>query len=99
MLREISSARRTRAGGNNTQLVGCRAREILRDSCLCGADIGIGRVPRIVTDTYRASIEAACYCGNRWIGRGAVLLRRRLIRNAHPGRVDGPRLSKAPALG
>ncbi|MEB3200844.1 MAG: NAD(P)H-quinone oxidoreductase subunit 4 [Synechococcaceae cyanobacterium] len=58
MLREIFFGRENRELAAHTHLVDAEPREIYVISCLLVPIIGIGLYPRIVTDSYRASIEA-----------------------------------------
>jgi NAD(P)H-quinone oxidoreductase subunit 4 len=58
MLREIFYGRENTELTSHTHLVDAEPREIYVISCLLVPIIGIGLYPRIVTDTYRASIEA-----------------------------------------
>ncbi|MEB3320930.1 MAG: NAD(P)H-quinone oxidoreductase subunit 4 [Cyanobium sp.] len=58
MLREIFFGKENRELVSHTHLVDAEPREIYVISCLLVPIIGIGLYPRIMTDTYRASIEA-----------------------------------------
>jgi NAD(P)H-quinone oxidoreductase subunit 4 len=58
MLREIFYGRENTELASHTNLVDAEPREIYVISCLLVPIIGIGLYPRLVTDTYRASIEA-----------------------------------------
>jgi NAD(P)H-quinone oxidoreductase subunit 4 len=58
MLREIFFGKENRELASHTHLVDAEPREIYVISCLLVPIIGIGLYPRIMTDTYRASIEA-----------------------------------------
>jgi NAD(P)H-quinone oxidoreductase subunit 4 len=57
MLREIFFGKENAELAAHTHLVDAEPREIYVISCLLVPIIGIGLYPRIVTDTYRASIE------------------------------------------
>ncbi|MFM7266815.1 MAG: NAD(P)H-quinone oxidoreductase subunit 4, partial [Cyanobium sp.] len=57
MLREIFFGKENSELVSHTHLVDAEPREIYVISCLLVPIIGIGLYPRIVTDTYRASIE------------------------------------------
>ncbi|MFM9103429.1 MAG: proton-conducting transporter membrane subunit, partial [Cyanobium sp.] len=58
MLREIFFGKENLELASHTHLVDAEPREIYVISCLLVPIIGIGLYPRIMTDTYRASIEA-----------------------------------------
>ena len=57
MLREIFFGKENSELAAHTHLVDAEPREIYVISCLLVPIIGIGLYPRIITDTYRASIE------------------------------------------
>jgi NAD(P)H-quinone oxidoreductase subunit 4 len=81
MLREIFFGRENSELAANTHLVDAEPREIYVISCLLVPIIGIGLYPRIVTDTYRASIESLVGRENAALARdshppAAALLRR-----------------------
>jgi NAD(P)H-quinone oxidoreductase subunit 4 len=58
MLREIFFGKENVELAAHTHLVDAEPREIYVISCLLVPIIGIGLYPRLVTDTYRASIES-----------------------------------------
>jgi NAD(P)H-quinone oxidoreductase subunit 4 len=58
MLREIFFGKENSELAAHTNLVDAEPREIYVISCLLIPIIGIGLYPRIMTDTYRASIES-----------------------------------------
>ena len=58
MLREIFFGKENSKLVDNTNLVDAEPREVYIISCLLVPIIGIGLYPRLITDTYRASIEA-----------------------------------------
>jgi len=58
MLREIFFGKENAELASHTHLVDAEPREIYVVSCLLVPIVGIGLYPRIMTDTYRASIEA-----------------------------------------
>jgi NAD(P)H-quinone oxidoreductase subunit 4 len=58
MLREIFFGKENQELASHTHLVDAEPREIYVISCLLVPIIGIGLYPRIMTDTYRASMEA-----------------------------------------
>jgi NAD(P)H-quinone oxidoreductase subunit 4 len=57
MLREIFFGKENSELASHTHLVDAEPREIYVISCLLVPIVGIGLYPRIMTDTYRASIE------------------------------------------
>jgi NAD(P)H-quinone oxidoreductase subunit 4 len=73
MLREIFFGKENAELASHTHLVDAEPREIYVISCLLVPIIGIGLYPRIVTDTYRASIETL-------VGRESAAL----ARDQHP---------------
>jgi NAD(P)H-quinone oxidoreductase subunit 4 len=58
MLREIFFGKENAELSSHTHLVDAEPREIYVISCLLVPIVGIGLYPRIMTDSYRASIEA-----------------------------------------
>ena len=58
MLREIFFGKENSQLSNNTNLVDAEPREIYIIGCLLVPIIAIGLYPRLMTDSYRASIEA-----------------------------------------
>jgi len=90
MLREISPARRTRAGAHNTQLVDASP---ARSTCsLPVVRYRIGLYP----GSYDTNAPHEPWCYAAMVMAGACLLRRRVIRNAAV-EWDGPSLLQAPA--
>jgi NAD(P)H-quinone oxidoreductase subunit 4 len=91
MLREIFFGKENRELASHTHLVDAEPREIYVISCLLVPIIGIGLYPRIMTDTYRASIEALVQRETSALGRviptpGSNLIRQsRLQAPALPG--------------
>ena len=57
MLREIFFGSKNTYLANNDSLVDAEPREVYIISCLLVPIIGIGLYPRLVTDSYRSSIE------------------------------------------
>jgi NAD(P)H-quinone oxidoreductase subunit 4 len=81
MLREIFFGKENAELAAHTHLVDAEPREIYVISCLLVPIIGIGLYPRIVTDTYRASIETLVGRESAALGRdqhppAAAVLRR-----------------------
>lgn len=100
MLREIFFGKENpELAAHNTQLVDAEPREIYVISCLLVPIIGIGLYPRIVTDTYRASIEALVLREQAVMARVLSPPENGLIRNAQPVEWMAPALLQAPALG
>jgi len=100
MLREIFFGKENpELAAHNTQLVDAEPREIYVISCLLVPIIGIGLYPRIVTDTYRASIEALVLREQSVMARVLSPPENGLIRNAQPVEWMAPALLQAPALG
>jgi NAD(P)H-quinone oxidoreductase subunit 4 len=58
MLREIFFGKENAELAAHTHLVDAEPREIYVISCLLVPIIGIGLYPRLITDSYRASVEA-----------------------------------------
>jgi NAD(P)H-quinone oxidoreductase subunit 4 len=84
MLREIFFGKENRELASHTHLVDAEPREIYVISCLLVPIIGIGLYPRIMTDTYRASIEALVQRETTALGRviptpGSNLIRQSLL--------------------
>jgi NAD(P)H-quinone oxidoreductase subunit 4 len=98
MLREIFFGKENPELASHTHLVDAEPREIYVISCLLVPIIGIGLYPRLVTDSYRASIEAL-------VDREAIALAKvgRPPAAAVMGRAAlgalPPALLQAPALG
>ena len=99
MLREIFFGKENAELAAHSNLVDAEPREIYVISCLLVPIVGIGLYPRIMTDSYRASIEALVQREN-----GAVT---RLIHPSPNDLIRGPSLAmlppsavrQAPALG
>jgi NAD(P)H-quinone oxidoreductase subunit 4 len=84
MLREIFFGKENRELATHTHLVDAEPREIYVISCLLVPIVGIGLYPRIMTDTYRASIEALVQRETTALGRviptpGSNLIRQSLL--------------------
>jgi NAD(P)H-quinone oxidoreductase subunit 4 len=78
MLREIFFGKENLELVNHTNLVDAEPREIYIISCLLVPIIGIGLFPRIMTDTYKTSIDAL-------VNRDKVaLVRPQLVRTFTP---------------
>jgi NAD(P)H-quinone oxidoreductase subunit 4 len=98
MLREIFFGKENAELAAHTQLVDAEPREIYIISALLVPIIGIGLYPRIMTDTYRASIEAL-------VAREEVALAKvenppaRAVMRQLPMGLLNPALLQAPALG
>jgi NAD(P)H-quinone oxidoreductase subunit 4 len=90
MLREIFFGKENAQLASHTHLVDAEPREIYVISCLLVPIIGIGLYPRIMTDTYRASIEAL-------VNRDQLALQA-LKRPAGAGLIRQP-LLVAPSIG
>ena len=91
MLREIFFGKENTQLASHTHLVDAEPREIYVISCLLVPIIGIGLYPRIMTDTYRASIEALVDRETAAMNRVIALPGGSLIRQ--------PNLLQAPAIG
>jgi NAD(P)H-quinone oxidoreductase subunit 4 len=98
MLREIFFGKENPELAGHTHLVDAEPREIYIISALLVPIIGIGLYPRLVTDTYRASIEALVaredVAFSRVIGPTPV----GLIRKGLGGAIQLPPAQLAPAL-
>jgi NAD(P)H-quinone oxidoreductase subunit 4 len=97
MLREIFFGKENAELAAHTHLVDAEPREIYVISCLLVPIIGIGLYPRIVTDTYRASIETLVGRENTALLRdqnppAAALLRRPLPALLPTAPLQAPRL-------
>jgi NAD(P)H-quinone oxidoreductase subunit 4 len=69
MLREIFFGKENAQLTSHTNLVDAEPREIYVISCLLVPILGIGLYPRIMTDSYRASIEALVRRENAAVAR------------------------------
>jgi NAD(P)H-quinone oxidoreductase subunit 4 len=97
MLREIFYGKEKAELVAHTHLVDAEPREIYIIGCLLVPIIGIGLYPRIVTDTYRASIETLVGRENTALLRdqnppAAALLRRPLPALLPTAPLQAPRL-------
>ncbi|MEB3201424.1 MAG: NAD(P)H-quinone oxidoreductase subunit 4 [Synechococcus sp.] len=89
MLREIFFGKENTELASHTHLVDAEPREIYVVSCLLVPIVGIGLYPRIMTDTYRASIEAL-------VNRETTALA--MVIQPQPGSLIRQPLLTAPAL-
>jgi NAD(P)H-quinone oxidoreductase subunit 4 len=99
MLREIFFGKENAELASHTHLVDAEPREIYVISCLLVPIIGIGLYPRIMTDSYRASIEALVEREAGALGRvtsppGRVVMRPAAL----PAGVPATEPLQAPAL-
>ncbi|MCT0198125.1 NAD(P)H-quinone oxidoreductase subunit 4 [Synechococcus sp. CS-1325] len=99
MLREIFFGKENAELASHSQLVDAEPREIYVISCLLVPIIGIGLYPRLVTDSYRASIEALVLREDAAMSRVIGPNPTGLIRNAQRGDWLAPALLQAPAVG
>ncbi|MCT0211944.1 NAD(P)H-quinone oxidoreductase subunit 4 [Synechococcus sp. CS-1324] len=99
MLREIFFGKENAELASHSQLVDAEPREIYVISCLLVPIIGIGLYPRLVTDSYRASIEALVLREDAAMARVIGPNPTGLIRNAQRGDWLAPALLQAPAVG
>jgi len=79
--------------------VDAEPREIYVISCLLVPIIGIGLYPRIMTDSYRASIEALVQRENSAMAKVIHPPANSLIRRSPMAELLPPALLQAPALG
>jgi NAD(P)H-quinone oxidoreductase subunit 4 len=98
MLREIFFGKENAELASHTHLVDAEPREIYVISCLLVPIIGIGLYPRLMTDSYRASIEALVARESTAMARVSDPPGRAVMRRAPLGLVPPP-LLQAPALG
>jgi len=98
MLREIFFGKENIELAAHTHLVDAEPREIYVISCLLVPIIGIGLYPRLMTDTYRASIEALVERENSAMAKVAHPPGEAVMRRG-PGGLRTPALLTAPALG
>jgi NAD(P)H-quinone oxidoreductase subunit 4 len=98
MLREIFFGQENRELASHTNLVDAEPREIYVISCLLVPIIGIGLYPRLMTDSYRASMEALVARENGAVTRLIHPSATDLIRRPTtavllpPGRMTAPQL-------
>ena len=99
MLREIFFGKENAELASHTHLVDAEPREIYVISCLLVPIIGIGLYPRIMTDSYRASIEALVAREAGALGRVSSPPGRVVMRPAvQPAGVPATGPLQAPAL-
>ncbi len=98
MLREIFFGKENAELASHTHLVDAEPREIYVISCLLVPIIGIGLYPRLVTDSYRASIEALVQRELTALDRPVGNPPGGLIRRSPLGELLPPALLQAPAL-
>ena len=99
MLREIFFGKENAELASHTQLVDAEPREIYVISCLLVPIIGIGLYPRLVTDSYRASIEALVQREDAAMARVIGPTPNGLIRGAQGASWIRPAMLQAPAVG
>ncbi len=107
MLREIFFGKENVELATHTHLVDAEPREIYVISCLLVPIIGIGLYPRLMTDSYRASIEALVLREDAALARVIGPAPTGLIRQAPPPEWlsaalilrQAPVLQRAPVLG
>jgi len=98
MLREIFFGKENAELVSHTNLVDAEPREIYVISCLLVPIIGIGLYPRLLTDTYRASIEALVKRETTAMALvqhppGAAVMRQTSLAVALPGALQAPALT------
>jgi NAD(P)H-quinone oxidoreductase subunit 4 len=98
MLREIFFGKENAELVSHTHLVDAEPREIYVISCLLVPIIGIGLYPRLLTDTYRASIEALVKRETTAMALvqhppGAAVMRQTSLAVALPGALQAPALT------
>ncbi len=98
MLREIFFGKENAELAAHTHLVDAEPREIYVISCLLVPIIGIGLYPRLVTDSYRASIEALVQRELTALNRPVGSPPGGLIRRSPLGELLPPALLQAPSL-
>jgi NAD(P)H-quinone oxidoreductase subunit 4 len=98
MLREIFFGKENAELASHTHLVDAEPREIYVISCLLVPIIGIGLYPRLMTESYRASIEALVERENGAMARVNHPPAEAVMRRG-PGGLRTPALLTAPALG
>jgi NAD(P)H-quinone oxidoreductase subunit 4 len=101
MLREIFFGKENPELASHSELVDAEPREIYVISCLLVPIIGIGLYPRLVTDSYRASIEALVLREDAAMARVLGPTPTGLIRGAQAQPVSwmSPALLRAPSVG
>jgi NAD(P)H-quinone oxidoreductase subunit 4 len=99
MLREIFFGKENAELASHTHLVDAEPREIYVISCLLVPIVGIGLYPRIMTDSYRASIEALVQRENGAVSRLIHPSPNDLIRRPSLAALLPPTGLQAPALG
>ena len=98
MLREIFFGKENAELASHTHLVDAEPREIYVITCLLVPIIGIGLYPRLMTDSYRASIESLVQREDLSLSRMADPPVRAVMASPTLG-IIRPRLLQAPALG
>jgi NAD(P)H-quinone oxidoreductase subunit 4 len=98
MLREIFFGKENAELASHTHLVDAEPREIYVISCLLVPIIGIGLYPRLVTDTYRSSIETLVAREDRALARLADPPAAAVMRRPGLALLAQPPLLKAPLL-
>jgi NAD(P)H-quinone oxidoreductase subunit 4 len=98
MLREIFFGKENAELAAHNQLVDAEPREIYIISCLLVPIIGIGLYPRILTDSYRASIEALVQRETLAMAKVIHPPATGLIRRSPMAELLPPALLQAPAL-
>jgi NAD(P)H-quinone oxidoreductase subunit 4 len=98
MLREIFFGKENAELVAHSQLVDAEPREIYVISCLLVPIIGIGLYPRIMTDSYRASIEALVQRETVAMAKVIHPPASSLIRSSPMADLLPPALLQAPAL-
>jgi NAD(P)H-quinone oxidoreductase subunit 4 len=101
MLREIFFGKENAELVSHTHLVDAEPREIYVISCLLVPIIGIGLYPRLLTDTYRASIEALVKRESTAMALvqhppGAAVMRHGSLALALPPALQAPALTPSP---
>ena len=99
MLREIFFGKENAELAAHSNLVDAEPREIYVISCLLVPIVGIGLYPRIMTDSYRASIEALVQRENGAVTRLIHPSPNDLIRRPSLAMLPSSALLQAPALG
>jgi NAD(P)H-quinone oxidoreductase subunit 4 len=98
MLREIFFGKENAELASHTNLVDAEPREIYVISCLLVPIIGIGLYPRLVTDTYRASIETLVHREDAAMAKVIGTPRTGLIRRTPTAALVPAELLRAPSL-
>jgi len=99
MLREIFFGKENAQLASHTNLVDAEPREIYVISCLLVPILGIGLYPRLMTDSYRASMEALVARENSAVARLIHPAANDLIRRPTMAALLPQPLMTAPPLG